>query len=179
MSEVASIIVSGLGSGAVTVALIYSARQTRTLKAQFELENAQAKQTLTTRRATNDLRLMEYIMSLDRLFIGMPDLRPYFYDGLPVPDEPTLRGRVLATAEFIVDLADSVANMMRLKQLDDANHAAWATALQWYDRSPAVRFMVGSETSAWLPETIALLLADDTSIHPVSAIRAVSPNEAT
>jgi hypothetical protein len=170
MSDLPSIIASGLGSGAVTVALIYSAKQTRTLKAQFKLENAQAEQAWTTQRATNDLRLMEYIMSLDRLFIDRPGLRPYFYDGLAVPSDSTIRARVLATAELIVDLADSVVNMMRLKQLDQANQAAWETALRLYGRSPAVRLLVtGEAANARLPETIALLVNDEVARHPATA----------
>jgi hypothetical protein len=168
MTEIPLIVVSGIGSAAVTVALLYSARQTRTLKAQFELDNDQAERSLTTQRAGNDLKLMELVMALDRLFIEEPGLRQYFYDGREIPDDELTRTRVIATAEYIIDLADSVANMIRLEQLDLEDQEAWAIALKWYGRSPAVRLVAKQGAGAWRQSTLALLLADEgETTHPV------------
>jgi hypothetical protein len=160
MSEVALTVATGLGSASVTAALVYSARQAKTLARQYGLENVVAERALLTERAANDLKLMDYVMRLDLLFVERPELRPYFYNGLAPPDEPVARGQVVAAAEYIVDLADCVANMMRLGQLDNANRHGWIVALGWYGRSPVIRELVENAGAAWLPETISILLKD-------------------
>lgn len=172
MSEVALTVATYVGSSAIAVALFYSARQTQTLGRQYQLENAVAERALVTDRAANDLRLMEHIMAFDLLFVERPDIRPYFYEGQPLPEDPLLRGQVLSAAEFIIDLADGVANMIRLGQLDDANREGWLDAIRWYGRSPAVRALIENVESAWLPETISMLLADaEPGSHPASVAR--------
>jgi hypothetical protein len=170
MSDIALTVATGLGSGAVTTALVYSARQAKTLANQYRLENVVAERTLLTERAANDLKLMQYIMRLDLLFVERPELRPYFYDGEPPPDDLVARGQVMAAGEYIVDLADSVVNMIRLGQLDDANRHGWDVALGWYGRSPVIRELLANAGAAWLPETIAILLKDTSSrLHPATA----------
>lgn len=172
MSDTGLVIATSVGSGGVILALAYAAEQARTLKAQYRLQNTLAVRANATERAANDLKLMERIMALDTFFVDRPELRPYFYDGkaLPGVDEALLRARVLATAELIVDLADSVISMMRLDQLDDANRDAWIAAIRWYGRSAAVRHVANEAADAWYPETVELLRADaDDMVHPVSA----------
>jgi hypothetical protein len=65
-------VVSGTGSVALAAALLYSARQVKTLRAQLMLENYQAERSLRAQRASNDLKVMERVMAVDRLFIDAP-----------------------------------------------------------------------------------------------------------
>jgi hypothetical protein len=169
VSDFATLVVSGVGSTAVAITLVYNARQTKTFRAQLELDTEQARQAATALRASNDLRLMEHVLTLARIFIDAPELRPYFYEGLPVPEQGEFRHRVMATAAYIVDLADSVTDMIRLEQLDPKNHALWQTALRWYGRSPAVQAVARQSHQVWNRETIELLLSDVSGTRHPSA----------
>jgi hypothetical protein len=102
---------------------------------------------------------MGYTMALDRVFIDLPELRPYFYDGREVPDDEPMRARVMATAELIVDLADSVSSMMGHGQLDPSDQKAWEVALRSYGRSQAVSLIIEEDGNegAWRKPTIDLL----------------------
>lgn len=168
-TDIASIVVSALGTAAVAGALVYYGQQTKALRTQVALQTEQAARSLTSSRAGLDLRLMELVMSLDRLFIEEPELRPYFYDGLPVPDDNPVRNRVLATGELIADLAETVLSGARHGQLDPEDERAWRVALHWYARSPAVRFVAERMREAYRPSTIELLLAEDPEYaHPLT-----------
>jgi hypothetical protein len=170
--DISTVVVSGVGSAALVAALLYSVQQVKTLRAQLTLESDQAERALVAQRASNDLKLMEHAMAVDRLFIDIPELRPYIYDGQDLPDEEPLRAQILATAELIVDLTDSVANMIRFGQLDPKDQEAWAIALGFYGRSPIVRLVAEQGQGAWRESTIALLMRDsEYTCHPVRGIR--------
>ncbi len=164
MSDLALVIVSGVGSAAVAGALVYSARETRTLREQYQLERDTAERGLVAGRAANDLSLMELMMRLARLCVDAPELAPYFYEQWELPEDPMTRTRVLAVASYIVNLADSVSNMMRLEQLDDDNRTAWRVALRRFAASPAVQHVVRRNPAVWLPETAGMLLGDDAQV---------------
>jgi hypothetical protein len=102
---------------------------------------------------------MGYTMALDRVFIDLPELRPYFYDGREVPDDEPMRARVMATAELIVDLADSVSSMICHGQLDHSDQKAWEVALRLYGRSQAVNLVIEEDGNegAWRKPTLDLL----------------------
>lgn len=157
--DIASIVVAAVGSGAVVAALLYASRQSRVLQIQLELESNEAAKAVHTQCAANDLALMGYVMTLDKLFIDSPELRPYFYEQLPVPDGEPARSRVLATAEMIVDLADAVASMIRHEQLTAEAAAAWAAAVGGWGRSPAVQEILALDENvgAWIDHTVDLL----------------------
>lgn len=142
IAAVASVVVSGVGSGAVAMALLYSSREVRVLREQLKLDADQAAQGLVAQRAANDLELMGYTMAIDRLFVEFPELRRYFYEEVEPPVEEPLRSQVISAAELIIDLADSVINMIRHGQLDSADQDAWSAALISYGRSPAVQMLV-------------------------------------
>lgn len=174
--DVAATIVAGVGSAAVVLTLRQASQQTKALQGQLRLQIEQAERAIASQQASNDLALMTQVMALDRLFIEQPDLRDYFYEGLELPENPLDRARVESTAELIVDLADSVATMIRLRQLDSEDARAWAIALGWYGRSPAVRKVAATGEGAWRPATLALLSEDsDEVIHPVGTSAAHSP----
>jgi hypothetical protein len=156
---IASIVVAAVGSGAVVGALIYASRQTQALQGQVELESEQAADGMRTQRAAIDLDLMGHVLALNRLFFDAPDLRPYFFDGVPAPTEEPARSRVLATAMFIVNLADAVASMVRHGQLAPGAVAAWMAALGEWGRSPVVQEVIASDdaSGAWDQHTLDLL----------------------
>lgn len=175
-AEVASIAVSGLGTAAVTGALVYYGQQTKALRAQVALQTEQAERSLASDRAGLDLQLMEFIMSLDRVFISEPELRPYIYDGRPIPSDDPSRARVLATAELVVDLAETVMSMARHGQLEPDDERAWRVALGWYGRSPAVRLVVEQSRETYLASTVEVLLADTQEhAHPASGKERAEP----
>lgn len=124
------------------MALFFSSREVKVLREQLALDAKQAEQNVITQRAANDLELMGCTMALDRLFVEFPKLRPYFYEDVELPSEEPLRSQVISAAELIVDLADSVTNMVRHGQLDAADRDAWAASLASYGRSPAVKMIV-------------------------------------
>lgn len=165
-TDIALIVVSGVGSAAVAIALVYSARQAKTLQAQLAHQLAQADESATAQRAANDLKLMEQVMALDRIFIEMPELRGFFYDGLDLPHDEIERARVMSTAELVIDLADTVASLIRHGQLDEEDKRSWSAALQAYGRSPAVRSMARQGEGAWRNSTLALLRGAQTNEQP-------------
>jgi hypothetical protein len=168
--SMASVVFSGIGSAAVAAALLYSSREVKELQAQLEFSQKQAQDLLTAQRAANDLKLMSHAMALDRLFVDHPELRPHIYDGWEIPEEEPQRSSVLATAELVVDLADTVASMMRHGQLHPSDEKAWETALRFWGRSPAVRLMVENDPTggAWRESTLALLRNTDEPGHPAN-----------
>jgi hypothetical protein len=157
MTDVPLDIVTGIGSCAVAAALGYAAVQTRTVREQLKLARHQAENALTTHHAANDLALMTHILSLDRLFVEHPELRKYFYERVPVPTEEPMRSRVLSTAELVIDTAEAVTNLIRLKQLTPQDEAIWTAALEFYGRSPAVREAFEGLNACWRAETRAFL----------------------
>ncbi len=51
----------------------------------------------------------DQMMSIDRLFVERPELRPYFYGNEPPPPDGLERERVTAATELFVDFMDNVA----------------------------------------------------------------------
>ncbi len=159
--DITSIVVMGAGSIAVTVAVFYSAKQTRMLKEQLELQQEQAKLSVTVQQAANDMQLTGRMMTLDRLFIDAPELHRYFYSAAEMPDDERRRTRVIAAAELILDLADIVANMIRLEQLEGEDESSWEIALKRWGLSPAVRYVADQGEGAWPDTTLRHLFDDD------------------
>jgi hypothetical protein len=148
-----------VGTIAVLIALLYTVKQVGILNDKLDLDRDQANRSVVVQRGANDLKLMGMTMALDRLFIERPALRPYFYGDRDVPNGGFSRSRVLATAELIVDLADTVSSMMRHGQLDRGDKRAWTKALESYGDNAAVRQILAEDDSegAWRYSTIALL----------------------
>jgi hypothetical protein len=164
VTDVAATVVGALGVPAVFGALFYAAQQAKLHRAQVELQTQQEARTATTSRAALDLQLIRMAVSLDQLFIDSPDLRPFIYDA------QVQRWRVLAIAELIVDLADAVGSMVRHDQLHPDDERAWAEAIGWYGRSPAVRYIAEQYADIYRPPTVGWLLADPVAAkHPLTA----------
>lgn len=156
----------------MAAALIYSARQLRIVRDQFSLDNELARRSLEAQYAANDMVLMSRVIELDRLFVDRPDLRPYFYSGKEMPKYGPPRESVIATAELIVDIAETVSSMIRHQQLGDDDQGAWAAAIADWGLSPAVRWAVKQDrnSGSWDDLTVAMLLTHGRAgKHPLSA----------
>lgn len=74
--------------------------------------------------------------AMDQVFIDHPELRPYFYDNQPLPDDPIMRAEVLATSETLLDFLDGVFN----DSVNSVNSGSWGAYTRFiYRSSPAVR----------------------------------------
>ena len=77
---------------------------------------------VTTYHGATDLTLQ-----LDQVFIEHPELRPFFYEGRPLPDPgsegDTLRHRVLAAAEYALDIFECIWD--HRDTYDDKDKESW------------------------------------------------------
>jgi hypothetical protein len=104
---------------------------------------------------------------LDKLFVERPDLRPYFYgeEPKPVPHDEPERGRVLATAELIVDFADNFVAQRRVLPGDyERGWAEYFRAL--YVSSPAVQHFWKKSSGWYCDDLDELLRGPDADSRP-------------
>lgn len=128
------------GTIGILGALIFAALQTRALRHQLSLSNTQNARATSLEQAALDIQLMERIIEVDHVFIEHPDLREYFFEGRRTPSTNPDRARVLAVADLIMDVADSVASVRRHGHMLDEDYEAWKGALHGYfAESPAMR----------------------------------------
>jgi len=128
------------GTIGILGALIFAALQTRALRHQLSLSNAQNKRATSLEQAALDIQLMERIIEVDHVFIEHPDLREYFFEDTKTPSTNPDRARVLAVADLIMDVADSVASVRRHGHMLDEDYEAWKGALHnYFAHSPAMR----------------------------------------
>jgi len=112
-------------------------------------------------------------MEVDRVFINRPELREYFYEGSPTPSTEPERARVLAVADLIMDVADSVASARRHGHMLDEDYQAWRNALHtYYEYSPAMRDLWPRTGPCYGPGTSDLLFDSDSAQPPSTAASA-------
>lgn len=101
--------IGAIGLVLVAWSLVYLARQTRVLAQQGQLEAEIAANTLV-----NDL--MRWNFDIEAVFLGRPELRPYFYDGkLPRDATDPDRQEIMTLAFMYADfLNTAVASAHRL-----------------------------------------------------------------
>jgi hypothetical protein len=96
-------------------------------------------------------QIVRQFVEMDAFFVDRPDIRQYLYDGQPMPREPKDRGRVLAAASMVVDLAEScTATESTLGRLS-SDWDKYFTYL--YAHSPALR-EYWAEHGRWYPERV-------------------------
>lgn len=85
---------------------------------------------------TKLLKLNSYVsitartFEIDRLFVEVPDLRPYFYDAVVI-DDPDVVARASAVAEFILDFYSAIQEHLDHLESDDMpSLAEWITYMQ-------------------------------------------------
>lgn len=76
-----------------------------------------------------DGQAAEWLLEINRLSITYPELRPFFYENVPVPPKHPARYRIEAIAESMLDLMDfSYTSMLvhpRYKENDEKAWRAW------------------------------------------------------
>jgi hypothetical protein len=116
----------------------------------------QARAMTKTNQSSVYQTVADQMMSIDRLFIDRPDLRPYFYGGKPAPAGGDERERVIATSELIVDFMDNV--MMQEPNIPDYLTSAWQTYFRSIAAdSPSIREF-WRENRRWYDARMAGLL---------------------
>ena len=92
-------------------------------------------------------------LQLDQVFVNHPLLRPYFVDGVPVPEEGAvdaeLRHRILAVAEFAVDILEDCWDNEDCYAGEDRD--AWMRWIyQVFDSAPACQDLYAGAVD-WYP----------------------------
>jgi hypothetical protein len=83
-----------------------------------------------------------------KIFIDRPELRPYFYNNLALPDEDPERSRVLAAAELLCDYFEHV--YFSRKNLPKELSDTWISYMKMlYDGSSAMKFYVDTMSSQY------------------------------
>ncbi|HSS32532.1 MAG TPA: hypothetical protein VLL27_04560 [Solirubrobacterales bacterium] len=159
-----------LGSVGVVAALAYTARQTHAISNQAQLQVDEAQRNVELQRANLELQLMELTISLDRVFLDRPSLRPYFYENRPLRwwNSAKRRAEVISVAEIVIDFVDSVACLRRHGQISDRDYENWRVFTESYhQQSPAVRQLWRHWGEFYLPETADLFSGQDgpTDLH--------------
>ena len=75
------------------------------------------RQTTTLAASHNGLiyqHLAAQMASIDRLFVDLPHLRPFFYEGAPLPQAEPDRSQVVGVAEMFIDFVDSYVVVQRV-----------------------------------------------------------------
>jgi hypothetical protein len=128
------------GTIAIFGALIFAALQTRALQHQLTLSNKENERASSLEQASLDIQLMERIIEVDHVFIEHPEMREYFFEGTETPATNPKRAKVLAVADLIMDVADSVASARRHGHMLDEDYEAWKSALRsYFADSPAMQ----------------------------------------
>jgi hypothetical protein len=90
------------------------------------------------------------------LFIDRPELRPYFYDDVPLPEQEPERSRVLAACEVMADHWENTCLSGQSLHADTLR--VWsAYMVRVYRRSPALRAFLLREGHCYSNEFLALL----------------------
>lgn len=112
------------------------------------------------REAQLDSHLNEVMMGIDRHFVSLPRLRPFFYSpqGESLPQREPLRAQALGSAEMIVDFAADVSAYTQDQRMGSRSRAQWAVITRsYFTESPVVRFVWDSFHDAYDESTACIL----------------------
>lgn len=82
-------------------------RQVEQVTTQTDHLGRQTEHAIEATRAAIYQGLNQFMLELDRIFIDNPQLRPYFYESCPEPDDVVLRYQLSAVSEMYIDLMDN------------------------------------------------------------------------
>lgn len=153
-----------VGSIGVVAALTYTARQTHALRNQANLQREEAARNVEVQQASLEIRLIELTISIDKLFLDRPHLRPFFYENRRLPWWMGRKRRVevIATAEVMIDFVDAIASLRRHGQISDRDYENWRVFTEgYYQQSPAVRDLWDHWGEFYMPETAELFAERD------------------
>jgi hypothetical protein len=138
----------------LSATLIVFLRQARTMRAQLEHLALQTEHVAREEdRSSKALRAGVYqslsglMIDVDRTFIAYPELRRYFYDGVPEPTDVTERSRVSAIAEMFVDLIDNF--VAQAPHLPEYMSGPWGTYFEYLFRSSPAIQRFWQENRSW------------------------------
>lgn len=97
------------------------------------------------------------MIEIDRVFLEHPSLKPYFYEGKPLPPVGTSDYyQVMSIAEMLIDFIDSV--MTQAPNMPDYPWSTWqAYFTDLLQASPALQFY-WQRYRKWYPQAIRILL---------------------
>lgn len=99
-------------------------------------------------RATVQNSVLNHVLTLDKLFMDKPYLRPYFYEGKPIDEKDEKYQEVVMAAEMVLDIFDIIAaqNQNFLEFWDDPQ--AWDEwMIDTFATSPILRDTLDKRSS--------------------------------
>lgn len=119
--ELASLLLSAIA----LVSLFFISEQVRMSKIQSKASNTQT--------------VTGPFLEIDKLFIADPELRPYFYDGQEISEDAPNYQKVLAVAEFQLDVFDTFFTQEDYVTLDTEERQNWVKYMgDSFHTSPAL-----------------------------------------
>ena len=116
----------------------------------------QSRDVVKSTRASVFQGITDQMLRLDQLFIARPELRPFMYDGHPLPTDPLERTRVLALAETFLDLFDNF--VVQSASIPEDLFEPWRNyAVSVLGSSPAMQFF-WNENRDWYSEMLQQVL---------------------
>jgi hypothetical protein len=97
------------------------------------------------------------MFTLDEIFINHPELRPYFYSGKEIGEDDSNYQRVLATAEFVLDLFGTSFDLMP-RYPQNWPRSAWEEYVKDFFANSPILCKFLSSNSAWYPKELLTLM---------------------
>jgi len=111
-----------------------------------------------------DHRIYQMMLDIDQFFIEHPDLRPYLYDGAPIPaDYP--KGspeyhRIMATVEMMLDFMECAYTQFELMPIHQ--RIGWIDYfVEVSETSPLLRQYVQDECDWYMPSFVHIIVAGE------------------
>jgi hypothetical protein len=95
-----------INSIAIIVTLILLIMQTRFLRRELGLVQEQSKAAIDDARAASYDGLREMVLKINEVFLQWPEIRKYFYEGVPLNSSDPVYPRAEAAAELILDIME-------------------------------------------------------------------------
>jgi hypothetical protein len=100
-----------------------------------------------------------------KLFVDHPELRPYFYDRQPLPEDEPDRSRVLACAELLTDFFEHIAHTGSL--LDAGIRTTWCEYMRHtYQKNPAFASYIDNRRKFYTVKLLDVLGGGFSSVVP-------------
>ena len=118
--------------------------------------------------ATRD-QVYQASLGILKMFVEHPDLRPYFYDSIPMPGQILERSKVLAACEVMGDHWENI--LLSKKSLDQETLGVWRNYMRGiYGASPSLRYFLLEEGYRYSGDFLGLFgahLADESKAQRV------------
>lgn len=137
-----------IGALGVIISLMLLAWQTKNLGKQIEISNLQG------RYQTLHNAIERYHHALGLIFTH-PELRPYFYEQQPCPQDDPNRPRVLVVAEIIADAIDHAVRVSG-QFPDQAHKSGWKSSALAMAKQPIFIELL-MESPNYFPDLISIL----------------------